>query len=169
MKYTFTEEKVFKYILWWRLLYGTTKTLLGITLIFFAGSSFSDVFQALMSHELSEDPGDVLINFITPYIHDSPWTITHFLALYFMLWGATEAFLSFGLLHGKVWAYRIGMWVIGSFILYELYRLMHTHSIVLGIVIVIDFLLVMFIRRHNVKAHKLHNSNLKKPPLMRRL
>jgi uncharacterized membrane protein len=149
---------IFEAVLWWRIVYGTLKTILGITLLGFVGTSFYKIFTTLMAHEIIEDPSDILIRTILPYIQSNPAEITYFVALYLIFWGLTEIFLSANLLKERLWAFPTTMIIVGLFVLYEIYRVSYTHSLILfGIIIIDIFILgIIYLEYTKAKVRQLH-------------
>jgi len=149
-----TFDLIFKTVLWWRILYGSFKILLGITLINFVGTSFYEIFRAIMSHEIIEDPTDLLIRVVSFFLQHSPQTITYFVSVYLIFWGFIEIFLSINLLREKLWAFPTSIITIGLFVVYEVYRVTHTHSLILLVIIIIDIVIVYIIYREYVRLKK---------------
>jgi len=137
----------------WRILYGSLRLILSFALLRLIGTPLSDLFFKIMSHELVEDPTDFLIQTINPFFQHSSFTVTYFLAAYLIFWGIIDIFLSINLLKQKLWAFPISIYLIGIFVLYEIYRFSRTHSFMLAGVIFIDLILIWLIRREYRKLN----------------
>jgi len=137
--------------MWWRIIYGFLRLVLGFVLLRLIGTPLSDVFYALMNHELIEDTTDFLIQAISPLLQHTSFTVTYFLAVYLIFWGIVDILISINLLKHKMWAFPIGIYIIGIFVLYEIYRFSHTHSLVLACVIIIDLILIWLIKKEYTK------------------
>ncbi len=146
-------HKAFVIGMFFRIVYGILRLILGLALLKVIGTPVADVFYSFMSHELITDPKDIIINTIYPLLEHSSFTVTYFLAMYLIFWGVIDAFLSTFLLKGKSWAFPFSMYLIGAFILYEIYRFTYTHSITLLFVILIDCIILWLINRESKKLH----------------
>ena len=161
-------SELFRVGMVWRIVYGTARVLLGIVLLRVMGRDFSDLFAGLMQHELAEDPGDILYTLTgalvqhTAFLHHHThftFTISYFLVAYFIFWGLIDIFISVGILRGQHWAYGAGMVLIASFVVYEIARVLHTHSLVLGMIILVDIGILALIRREQ----KIHSASFPHP------
>ncbi|MCX6737932.1 MAG: DUF2127 domain-containing protein [Candidatus Parcubacteria bacterium] len=142
----------FRIGMWWRMLYGFLRLISGLFLLHLVGTPLADIFYKIMSHELIEDPNDLLIRVIGPLLQNFSFTVNYFIAVYLVLWGIIDIFLSVNLLKRKKWAFPISIYAIGILVLYEIYRFSYTHSFVLACVIIIDIILIWLIRK---EYHKL--------------
>ena len=136
--------------MWWRIFYGFLRLIIFV-LLHLINSPISDIFHLIMAHEVIEDPQDLLVGLVAPAIQGSSLTVTYFLAFYIILWGVIDIFLSINLLRQNLWAFSVGMYIISLLILYECYRLLHTHSIILALVIIVDIFWVFLIRKEYLK------------------
>jgi uncharacterized membrane protein len=62
----------------------------------------------------------------------------HFASTYLIAHGAAKVFIAWGLIREKLWAFPTALVVFGLLILYQLYRLAHTHSPTLAVLIALD-------------------------------
>lgn len=132
--------------MWWRIIYGFLRLILGLSLIPFIGKSYSGLLSSILHHELVEDPGDFFANGFGRFITHSTLTITYFVAVYLIFWGVLDIFLPINILRKKMWAFTASLYVIGLFVIYEIYRLYSNHSIILAFVIGIDIFILLLIR-----------------------
>ena len=100
-----------------------------------------------MSHEIVEDPGDIFIRLVGSLLEELSLSTGTFIAFYLMFWGGTDVFLSSNTLRHKLWAFPISLTLIGAFVLYEIYRVTHTHSLVLAFIILLDLAILWLINR----------------------
>jgi uncharacterized membrane protein len=138
---------LFRVMLVWRIVYGSFKMILGVSLLKFHGMEFADMLAPLMAHELSQDPRDVLVGFIHTWLTHSPQEVTYFLSVYFLFWGLIDIGTSYYLLKHKQWAYPVSAVLICIFVLYEAFRYTHTYSLTLLCVIIIDIVVLGLIVR----------------------
>jgi uncharacterized membrane protein len=144
---------LFRGSMWWRIGYGSLRLLLGAMLLRVVGIPFSEVFRNIMSHELLQDPTDVLFQFVYHLLEVHTLTVTYFVAFYLIFWGTIDIFLSLCLLRHKLWAFPVSLGLIMLFVLYSVYRVLHTHSPILLGVILID-LCIMYLMHHEYRVQK---------------
>ncbi|MEK7161046.1 MAG: DUF2127 domain-containing protein [Patescibacteria group bacterium] len=142
---------LFRVGLWWRILYGFLRLALGFILLRLIGTPLADIFYKVMSHELIEDPTDFLIQTVSPFLRHWSFTVTYFLAGYLIFWGIIDILLSINLLKRKPWAFPVSIYLIGIFVLYEIYRFSYTYSLGLAYIIVVDLILLWLIKREQRK------------------
>ena len=140
-------EILFHLGMWWRIFYGFLRIVIAILLLQHIGTPLSDIFLKIMSHELIQDPGDRVIQMV----NHLPYLVTYYLAFYFMFWGAIDIFMSILLLRHQLWAFPVAIYMIVVFIVYELFRFFHTHSLMLLAVIVMDVFIIWIIKREYQK------------------
>lgn len=126
---------------------GVLETMGGLALFFTPPASLRNLIHWLTQGELQEDPTDFVANHLVHFFHHlSPGT-KHFASAYLLTYGIAKIGLVAGLLRGKLWAYPVALAVLGLFLCYQFYRLAHTHSLGLGLVSVLDFLILAVIWR----------------------
>lgn len=140
------EEAVFKAAMYWRIAYGTVRIVIGYKLLSLVGMPALEVYQRVLRSELAETH-DVIFQVIGRMLAHHGFSITYFLAAYFLFWGIVDVLLSVSMLRHYLWAFPTSMLVIGAFIVYEIYRVMHTHSPILFGFILIDLFIVYLIFR----------------------
>lgn len=135
------QDKLFLIGMWWRMGYGALRILFGLAFLKVVGVSLLDLITSFMSHELIEDPKDILYMFIKHHLTDHALYVSYFLALYFIFWGVIDIVLSYNLIRRKLWAFPLSLTLIALFVVYEIIRFSHTHSIVLLWIIFVDILI----------------------------
>lgn len=127
---------LFHFSMLWKIFYGAVRVVLGFILLKLIGTPFTELFYSVMSYEVTEDPTDALFQFIQRILEDNSFTVTYFVAAYLLFWGTIDILFSVLLLKHKLWAFPMSMALMGLFILYEIYRVIHTKSaILLGLII----------------------------------
>lgn len=151
---------LFHFSMWWRIFYGTVRVVLGFILLKLIGTPFTDILYSVMSYEVTEDPSDVVFQFIHRILEDNSFTVTYFVAAYLLFWGAMDIILSTLLLRHKLWAFPMSLALMGFFILYEIYRVIHTKSAVLLCLIIvgIGILYLIYNEYEVLRKKKLSNS-----------
>lgn len=153
------EDRLFIIGMWWRIVYGLFRVVLGFFILGSVGSSLWDIFKKIMSHELVDDPKDVLYHMAEKVLGHHPIYITYFLAFYFIFWGLMDIFLSYNLLKHRLWTFPLSIVVIATFVLYEIFRFTHTHSLILLWIIFFDIFILWLIKE---EYRQLKNQNLDK-------
>lgn len=141
----FIITELFRLGMIWRIVYGAIRLVLGLILLKIVGSPISTLVQKIMSPEITEDPTDILYQVVNALMSHSAPQVTYFLAFYFIFWGFLDIFLSVYLLREKLWAFPVSLALIGTFVIYELIRFTHTHSLILLSVVFIDVLIMALI------------------------
>lgn len=156
-------SKIFRLAMGWKILYGVAKISLALILLKWAAVDPSGLFYKLMEHEIIEDPNDLLIGFISPFIAHLSVSTTTFAALYLLFWGLVDdIFLSINILRDKLWAFPFALTLIGLFIPYEIYRVFHTHSTILIGIIALDVVIfwILATEYKKVKTRRLGAANI---------
>lgn len=135
----------------WRIGYGLLRVLFGLGLLRVVNTPMLDVTKKLLGHELADGPNDILYTLVTSTLTSHPFYITYFLALYFIFWGVLDVVLSYNLIKHRLWAFPASLLMIGLFVIYEVVRFSHTHSLILLGVIILDIGILWLIRREYKK------------------
>jgi len=146
------KSKLFRYGMYWRIFYGALRTVLGLVLLKLINVPFSELLYRLLGQEVIEDPSDFLFTTANYFLQLHPLSVTYFLSAYLIFWGITDIFLSICLLKHRLWAFPVSLGLIVLFVLYELYRFTHTHSLMLLGVICIDGIIFWLIHREYRKT-----------------
>lgn len=131
---------------------GAFLEIIGGVLLLFTGAT-THLIEYLINNELVEDPGDFLANTIqhlVPYLREHSQL---FAAFYLLSHGVIKFFLSIGLLRRWLWTYPAAIVVFALFIVYQLYRYTHTHSIFLILLTIFDAI-VIWLTWHEYKYMK---------------
>ncbi len=95
--------------------------------------------------ELREDPQDYLMNYFVTLSQNSSSSTQHLLAYYMLLHGGIKLAVLWLLWKRKLWAFPPGLAVFGIFVAYEIFSYIHTHSLVLLLVIILDLAIVTIV------------------------
>ncbi len=110
----------------------------------------TDWVLGLANNELIEDPHDFIATHIATIIsHVSPGS-QFFGAWYLLIHGFIKIILSVALIKNKIWAYPASIVALLAFILYQVVRFFHTHSIFLVLLTLFD-LLVLWLVAHEYR------------------
>ncbi len=157
-------ERLFMFGMWWRIFYGFFRIIIGLATLKLIGTPLIDIVTIVMSHELSQDPHDTLYRTIKDVLGIHPVYISYFVACYFIFWGIVDVVLSTSLIKHKLWAFPASFVVMGGFIVYEIFRFMHTQSRILLAVILIDSIILRLIWREYKRLRVASSSRITQAP-----
>ena len=111
--------------------------------------------------ELVGDRDDVILRFVdTQLMHLLPVNTRTFVGVYLLFHGIVNAFLAYNLYRNRLWAYPLSMAFVSLFLIYQLYRLAHTHSGVLLAVSIFDLcFIVLTWHEYRYQKHKLAHAS----------
>lgn len=95
--------------------------------------------------ELREDPSDIVMNYLISTGRNLSLSSQHSIAAYMMLHGSTKLLVIWMLFKKKLWAYPLSLAVFGLFIAYEIYSYVHSKSVIMLAIIIIDALIILLI------------------------
>ena len=124
---------------------GVLEIVGGILLLLISKETLNQIVAFLTQHELSEDPNDVIANYLVHAVHGLSASTQQFGAIYLLFHGAVKIFLVVGLFRDKLWAYPSALVFLVAFIGYQLYRYSLTHSVALILLTAFDALIVFLI------------------------
>ena len=129
-----------------------TKGLHGVVELFgsillFATGTFTSLIAFLTSHELAEDPTDFIANRVQEYLPHFVVSTQLFAAWYFLVHGIINLLLALGLLRRVLWTYPTAIIFHVLFMVYQLYRYTHTHSLTLIFLTFVDLFVIWVIWR----------------------
>lgn len=136
---------IFVGAMYWRIIYGAARIFIGYKLLSLVGMPAVDAYRHLFHHEILQDPDDSLLRLVGHALAIHGFPITYFLAAYLLFWGVMDVILSVSMLRHYLWAFSVSLAVMILFIVYEIFRLSHTHSHALFGFILIDAFIVFLI------------------------
>lgn len=125
---------------------GALETIGGLLIMFVPLRSLDTVVRWLVAHELSESH-DLLADAAEHLLASLSLDTKVFASIYLVGHGLVKIFLVYALWREKLWAFPAALWFIALFIVYQLYRFTHTHSIALLIFALLDVCVAGFIWR----------------------
>jgi uncharacterized membrane protein len=124
-------------------IHGFAEILGGALLIFLNPERLSWLTHILTQHELSEDPEDLVANFLLSLSSNFSISTQYFAVFYLMSHGIIESVLVLLLWRRKLWAYPLVIAALILFIAYQVYRYTFTHSVFLIALTVFDSLMIL--------------------------
>ncbi len=133
--------------------YGLLEIALGSIILFFNRHIVVNFLLYFVQGELNEDPRDWIANQLLHFSNHLTPSSEFFMGAYFLVNGIVKIILVYGLLRSKLWSYPAAMAFIGLFGIYEVYRYLHTHSLILSLLILFD-IAVIFLVWHEYYSQK---------------
>ncbi len=115
--------------------------------------------RLLTRDEISEDPRDLVANFLRREASHLSLAGEHFMALYLLAHGVIKAAVVIALLRNKLWAFPAAIVVFAGFIAYQLYRFTFTGSFGLVALSVFDVFVIwlVWLEYHALKSRIIHS------------
>lgn len=146
-------HRLFKFGIALKGLYGIFEVISGSLVLFITKNSFTNIFNRLTRGELIEDPNDRLVTFLASALQHISTNTKLFAALYIFIHGLLNIFLAVQLHKKRLWAYPVTISAMILFMSYQMYRIFHTHSIVLILITIWDITFIA-ITWHEYKNQK---------------
>ena len=124
---------------------GLVETLSGLVLLFMRPVMLSQILLRISGGGQIKDADDFLLSYAYQYLQHLTTGVKISPGLYILAHGLINLLLVLGLIKEKLWAYLLAIGVLGSFILYQLYRIAFNHSPLLEVLTVLDVLFVIVI------------------------
>jgi uncharacterized membrane protein len=126
---------------------GLVEAVGGLALLIINKPEIQQLVRLLTYNELSEDPNDFVANLLIHTSQRLSIRTQHFAGLYLLGYGVIKLGLTAGLLRGLRWSYPVALVILTLFVAYQVYRIMHTHSVVLSLLTLLDVAIVLLIFR----------------------
>lgn len=130
----------------------------GVFLLTFAKGALPRLVVLFSRTELLGDRDDLLFRTVMLQLnHLSVGGTRTFVGVYLLFHGVMNAFLAYNLYRSRLWAYPVSMAFVSLFLVYQLYRLTHTHSLLLLAISIFDVAFIVLTyheyRRQQKKQH----------------
>lgn len=135
---------------------GILETIGGILLLFLDRAKMSHILVILTQHELFGLKHDFIAQKAWEFIDRQTFKFKLFEAIYLLGHGLVKLVLVWGLLKGKLLAYKFGLVILSGFVIYQTFRWFHTHSIVLLFLTIFDIIIIFLVWReyNEIKLNK---------------
>jgi uncharacterized membrane protein len=153
-KYARAIHKAFEIGIFLKGVDGVLEIIGGILLLLLPPQAITYLVRLLTQGELSEDPGDFLANLLANAARHFSASSQFFGALFLLSHGILKLALIVALFKRKLWAYPTAMVVFGMFIVYQMYRYAHSHSLWMVFLSILDVLVIglTYLEYCNLKA-----------------
>lgn len=148
-----TIRRLFHVGLWLKAAHSLIEIVGGLVLYFVSDETIRRFAHALMSHELLEDPRDLVANFVMRSTEQLSGGARHAAALYLLSHGVIKLFLVVMVLRGYRWAYPAFMIALALLISYQSYRIALTGSVWLIVLTLFD-LVVLWLTWHEWRVQR---------------
>jgi len=121
---------------------GVLEVVGGVLLFLISPTQLQHLARILTQHELSEDPHDIVANYLLHGSQSLSEDAKMFGAIYLLVHGIVKVGLVMGLLLKRRWAYPLAIAAFLLFLAYQLYRYTHTYSPELLVLSVLDVVVI---------------------------
>ena len=126
-----------------KLIDGIIQIISGILMMFVNSANLNKFLGIITQRELSEDPNDMIANFLIGLGHNFSISTRNFAIIYLLSHGAVKIVLIFLMVKKKQWAYPLNAAALGVFISYQLYRFSISGSVTLIVLSVFDAVMIV--------------------------
>jgi len=114
----------------------------GFALMFLSPERMNYLLGLLSGGELSEDPKDLIANYLVALGHNFTADMQSFAVFYMLSHGIVKLTVILLLWKGKLWAYPLSVLVFIVFIAYQLHRYALTHSVFMLLLTLLDIVMI---------------------------
>jgi uncharacterized membrane protein len=140
-------HRMFEVALLLKGLNGLVELVGGTLTLFIPLRTVNQLVLWLTASEIENDPNDWLANTLIDAAEKLSMGTKEYASFYLLAHGAVKVFLVYSLWREKIWAFPIGLSLIGALVCYSLYRFTHTHAVSLLFFAAIDLIIMWFIWR----------------------
>lgn len=126
---------------------GVVELVGGVLLLTLSSGTILHLTRFLTSNELGEDPHDFLALRVSHIGHQLALGHNTFAAVFLLVHGAVKVGLVTCLLLNKLWAYPLGIIVLGLLLLYQVYELATKPTVGMALLSVLDAVIIWLIWR----------------------
>lgn len=145
--------------------FGIFEILGGIFFAFSGEKIINNFIIFITQQEIINDPNDIIANYLIRLSENFSLGTQIFAVFYLLFHGIVNIFLGVVLLKDKIWAYPLAIQLFCVFLIYQIYRYLHTFSFVMLFLIIFDIFIILIIwleyKRHRKRiAKKLMSLNI---------
>jgi uncharacterized membrane protein len=150
-----TTERLFKIAVVLKGIDGGLQLIGGLLLIVIPPAAITGLANAIITRDLLGDPDGTLAQHLQTAAGNFAGGGTRLFAIIYLLaHGLIKLALVWALLKRVLWAFPVGVVVLGAFVVYEVWRAVHTHSITLPIFAALDVLIIVLVIREYAKLRR---------------
>lgn len=147
-------DKIFELGILIKSFFGFFEILAGFVLAISGRLAINNLIIALTQQEIAEDPNDFFANYLIKASNNFSAGGHIFAVIYLIFHGVVNIFLATALLKNKIWAYPWALAGFSFFIIYQIFRYFHTHSLLLLLLTIFDIFIVLIILLEYRKKYK---------------
>jgi len=140
------DHKIAKFLVYFKGIFGIIEFITGIGLLLVGRKVLNNVLVWILNFEPFEDHpqfANGTTRFITNHVLGNLHTL---IALYMIVHGIVAMAVVLALVHKKLWAFPMAGIIMALFLLYQMYSLAMTFSLILMILTLIDIAIIIFLR-----------------------
>jgi len=119
----------------------------GGLLFILSPGTVTGVVAVLTAHELSRKPDNWIAHSAERWLNNFTSNTQHFVSTYLIVHGLIKLLLVLGLWREQRWAFPASLVFLGIFVVYQFYRVAHTHSLTLLTLAILDIAVMVLIYR----------------------
>lgn len=131
----------------------------GVFIFFVPPALIAQLVLTAVGPELADDPNDFVATHLASIAHQFALSSSLFIAVYLLSRGLIKFGLVVALLKNKLWAYPASLAVLGLFVVYQLYQIAITHSVIIAALTLFDLVVMYFIWREYVVVREHLHTN----------
>ena len=141
-----SEHKLFQSAVYFKGIFGIIESLTGMFLLFFGSRSLNRIVQRVFGQELLEDPSDPIGNFFMNLANKLSLRMHIFFGIYLIVHGIVNIAVVFALIHKKRWAFPMAGIILLLFVVYQVYQLVRSFSILMLVLTAIDIVILSLLK-----------------------
>jgi len=119
---------------------------IGSLILFFVSSSLITNFvETIFQHELTQDPTDLIANYLINTSLNISLSTQLFAAIYLFIHGVTKIGIVLSLWYNKLRSYPLAGFILFLFVVYQIFRLIKTPSLILLFLTIIDIIILLLL------------------------
>lgn len=122
---------------------GVLEIVGGILLFLVNPDQINHIVRLLTQNELSEEPNDFVASHLLDAANHLSTGSKVFIAIFLLWHGVVKVGLVWALFRKHLWAYPVAMIAFGLFVVYQIYRYAHTHSVWLLVLTTLDVFVII--------------------------
>lgn len=150
-----TTDKLFRVAIAIKGVDGAAQLVGALVLLFLPSSVITNFVHSVVTRDLLGDPNGTLSQHLQVAAqHFADGSTRTFAIVYLLLHAVIKLGLVIALLKKVMPAYPIAVVVLGAFVVYELFRAVHTHSIALPIFAALDIAIIVMVIREYLELRR---------------
>lgn len=151
-------RRVFEISLIFKGIFALLEILGGIAIYFISEQWLLNYVYDFAQTEIIANPKSFIANHLMHWVENFSVSSKHFAAFYLWSHGIIKLWLVIGLFRDRLWYYPTAIIIFGLFILYQLYRITFTHSIMLILITILDVAIIV-LTWHEYRYLSTHNQS----------